>query len=101
MSRPKRLVRIIPVLFFLYLINFLDRVNISYAIDAGMFQYLGVPAKQVGVIASIASSLFFVGYFIPQIFSNLGINKQVWYKEDLCSSLHCLGDNNYLNWFRN
>ncbi len=75
LSRPKRLVRIIPIVLVLYLINFLDRVNISYAIDAGMFQYLGVPSAQVGVIASLASSLFFVGYFIPQIFSNLGINK--------------------------
>jgi len=63
------------MLFFLYIVNFLDRVNISYAIDAGMFQYLGVSAKEVGIIASLASSLFFVGYFIPQIFSNLGINR--------------------------
>jgi len=74
-SRQKRFLRIIPMLFFLYIVNFLDRVNISYAIDAGMFQYLGVPSKEVGIIASLASSLFFVGYFIPQIFSNLGINK--------------------------
>ncbi|MEM4086212.1 MAG: MFS transporter [Saccharolobus sp.] len=74
-SRPKRILRIIPILFVLYLINFLDRVNISYAIDAGMFQYLGIAKDQVGIIASLASSLFFVGYFIPQIFSNLGINK--------------------------
>lgn len=74
-SRPKRLIRIIPILFVLYLINFLDRVNISYAIDAGMFQYLGVPSAKIGIIASLASSLFFVGYFIPQIFSNLGINR--------------------------
>ncbi|ARM75565.1 MFS transporter [Acidianus manzaensis] len=74
-SRPKRLIRLLPILFFLYLVNFLDRVNISYAIDAGMFQYLGVSKAEVGIIASFASSLFFVGYFIPQIFSNLGINK--------------------------
>jgi len=50
-SRRKRFLRIIPTLFFLYIINFLDRVNISYAIDAGMFQYLGVPNKEVGIIA--------------------------------------------------
>ncbi|BFH72075.1 hypothetical protein SJAV_00190 [Sulfurisphaera javensis] len=74
-SREKRIIRILPILFFLYFINFLDRVNISYAIDAGTFQYLGVAKNQVGIIASFASSLFFVGYFIPQIFSNLGINK--------------------------
>ncbi|EZQ07059.1 MULTISPECIES: MFS transporter [Acidianus] len=74
-SRRKRMIRIIPIVFFLYLINFLDRVNISYAIDAGMFNFLGVPSKEADFIASIASSLFFVGYFIPQIFSNLGINR--------------------------
>ncbi|AAK41728.1 MFS transporter [Saccharolobus solfataricus] len=74
-SRHKRYLRILPILFFLYIVNFLDRVNISYAIDAHMFQYLGVPTRQVGIIASLASSLFFIGYFIPQIFSNLGINR--------------------------
>ncbi|AWR96939.1 MFS transporter [Acidianus sulfidivorans JP7] len=74
-SRRKRMIRLLPVLFFLYIVTFLDRVNISYAIDAGMFQYLGVSKNEVGIIASFASSLFFVGYFIPQIFSNLGINK--------------------------
>ncbi|WMT50437.1 MAG: hypothetical protein RE471_05500 [Ferroplasma sp.] len=31
-SLKKRYIRIAPILFFLYVINFLDRVNLSYAI---------------------------------------------------------------------
>ncbi|BCS92489.1 MAG: MFS transporter [Metallosphaera javensis (ex Sakai et al. 2022)] len=53
----------------------MDRVNISYAISAGMFRDLGVPKTSADLIASIASSLFFVAYAIPQVFSNLGISR--------------------------
>lgn len=74
-SLQKRLVRIVPIVFFLYLVNFLDRVNISYAINAGMFNDLGVHGGQASIVASLASALFFVGYFIPQVFSNLGITR--------------------------
>ncbi|MEM2662770.1 MAG: MFS transporter [Metallosphaera sp.] len=74
-SSSKRIVRLLPILFYLYLVNFLDRVNISYAISAGMFRDLGVPKTSADLIASIASSLFFVAYAIPQVFSNLGISR--------------------------
>ncbi|AEB95776.1 MFS transporter [Metallosphaera cuprina] len=75
LSSSKRAIRLLPVLFYLYIVNFLDRVNISYAISAGMFRDLGVPKDSADLIASVASSLFFVAYAIPQVFSNLGINR--------------------------
>ncbi|QGR19764.1 MFS transporter [Stygiolobus azoricus] len=71
----KRVTHIILFVLVLYLINFLDRVNISYAIDAGMFKDLGLSSAAATVAASLASSLFFIGYFIPQIFSNLLISR--------------------------
>ncbi len=74
-SLKKRYIRIAPVLFFLYVVNFLDRVNLSYAIEAGMFQDIGVRTSQTDLIAGIASSLFFVAYAIPQVFTTLQINK--------------------------
>ncbi len=73
-SRRMRYVRIAPILFFLYVVNFLDRVNLSYAISAGMFPDIGVPASSADLIAGIASALFFAAYAIPQVFTTLKIN---------------------------
>lgn len=69
-----RYLRLAPVLFFLYVINFLDRVNLSYAIAAGMFPDIGIPKSSADLIAGIASALFFVAYAIPQVFTTLRIN---------------------------
>ena len=74
-SLKKRYIRIAPIVFFLYVVNFLDRVNLSYAISAGMFTDIGAPASSADLIAGIASALFFVAYAIPQVFTTLRINK--------------------------
>ncbi|MCL4323356.1 MAG: MFS transporter [Candidatus Thermoplasmatota archaeon] len=74
-SRKRRYLRLAPILFFLYVVNFLDRVNLSYGIDAGMFKDIGASASSASLIAGIASALFFVAYAIPQIFTNLQINR--------------------------
>ncbi len=74
LSLKKRYIRLAPILFFLYVINFLDRVNLSYGIAAGMFKDIGAPASSAGLIAGIASALFFVAYAIPQVFTTLRIN---------------------------
>ncbi len=73
-SLKMRYLRLAPILFFLYVINFLDRVNLSYAIAAGMFPDLGVPKSSADLIAGIASALFFVAYAVPQVFTTLRIN---------------------------
>ena len=71
----KAFARITVLVFILYIINFLDRVNIGYAIAGGMFSTLGIPASSADTVAGLASAIFFVAYFIPQIFSNLGITR--------------------------
>ena len=70
-SRKRRYLRLAPILFFLYVVNFLDRVNLSYGIDAGMFKDLWASASSASLIAGIASALFIVAYATPQIFTNL------------------------------
>ncbi len=62
--------RIIPFIFILYIIAFLDRVNIGYA-ALDMNQDLGLTAKNLGFI----SGIFFIGYFIFEIPSNIFMNK--------------------------
>ncbi len=74
LSLKKRYIRLAPILFFLYVVNFLDRVNLSYGIDAGMFKDIGASAANADLIAGIASALFFVAYAIPQVFTTLRIN---------------------------
>jgi ACS family tartrate transporter-like MFS transporter len=74
-SLRSRYIRIAPIVFFLYVVNFLDRVNLSYAISAGMFTDIGALKSDANLIAGIASAMFFVAYAIPQVFTTLRVNK--------------------------
>lgn len=60
--RRKKFLRIVPFLFILYVISFLDRTNISYA-TLTMSKELHFTAAAFGLGAGI----FFVGYLIFQI----------------------------------
>lgn len=68
--------RIIPFVFVLYIISFLDRINISFA-ALTMNQELAITSKQFGWVAGI----FFFGYFLFEIPSNLMLHKigaRIW-----------------------
>jgi len=54
--------RLLPFLFLLYVANYLDRTNISYAM-LGMKGDLGMTDSVFGT----ASGIFFIGYFVLQI----------------------------------
>jgi sugar phosphate permease len=62
--------RIIPFVFVLYIISFLDRINISFA-ALTMNKELVITSKQFGWVAGI----FFFGYFLFEIPSNLLLHK--------------------------
>jgi ACS family tartrate transporter-like MFS transporter len=62
--------RIIPFLFLLYIVAFLDRINIGFA-ALTMNKALGITAQQFGMVAGI----FFFGYVIFEIPSNLLLHK--------------------------
>ncbi|UWU24295.1 MFS transporter (plasmid) [Rhizobium sp. CB3060] len=68
--------RIVPFIMVLYLIAFIDRVNIGFA-SLTMNQDLGFSSTVFGVGAGI----FFLGYFLFEIPSNLILNKvgaRIW-----------------------
>jgi MFS transporter, ACS family, tartrate transporter len=56
------MMRIMPYVFLLYIIAFLDRVNVSYAALA-MKDDLGFSDEVLGLGAGI----FFIGYFLLEI----------------------------------
>jgi D-galactonate transporter len=73
-SKVKRF--LIPYMFLLYVINFLDRVNLGFA-ALKMNKDLGLSAEQFG----FAAGIFFIGYLIFQVPSNLMLHKigaRVW-----------------------
>ncbi|OMP68930.1 MFS transporter, partial [Agrobacterium tumefaciens] len=68
--------RIVPFIMLLYFVAFLDRVNIGFA-ALTMNQDLGFSSTVFGVGAGI----FFVGYFLFEVPSNLILNKvgaRIW-----------------------
>ena len=69
-------IRILSFVFVLYVIAFLDRVNIGFA-ALTMNKELGITSQQFGLLAGI----FFLGYFIFEVPSNLLLYKigaQIW-----------------------
>ena len=59
-------IRILPILFCCYLVNYVDRVNVSFA-------QLRISASlEIGPAAyGFGAGLFFIGYFFLQVPSNL------------------------------
>ncbi|HZG60199.1 MAG TPA: MFS transporter [Anoxybacillus sp.] len=62
--------RIIPYIFILYIISFLDRVNIGYA-ALDMNKDLGLTASTMGLI----SGIFFFGYLLFEVPSNIFMHR--------------------------
>ncbi|GJF11768.1 MFS transporter [Mycolicibacterium cyprinidarum] len=63
--------RLIPFLVLLYVVNYLDRVNISFAGPSGMNADLAMSATMFG----FASGIFFLGYLLLEVPSNIALNK--------------------------
>jgi MFS family permease len=58
-----RWLHIIPATIIVYIVAFLDRANISFAIAGGMSKELGMAAS----VSGLAAGIFFVGYLCLQI----------------------------------
>ena len=75
--------RILPFVFLLYVIAYLDRINIGFA-ALTMNKELAITSQQFGFLAGI----FFLGYFIFEVPSNLLLYKigaRVWMARILIS----------------
>lgn len=74
----KAMLRLIPFLFFLYVIAYLDRVNVSFA----KLQMNELPwLKDRPDIYGFAAGIFFIGYFLFEVPSNLMMQKvgaKIW-----------------------
>ena len=57
-----RWARLIPIAILVYIISFMDRTNIGFALD-GLHNDLGIDATQQG----LAAGVFFIGYLTLQI----------------------------------
>ncbi len=76
-------IRILPYLFVLYVICYLDRVNIAIA-ALTMNQDLAITSQQFGLLTGI----FFIGYFLFEVPSNLMLHKigaRIWIARILIS----------------
>ena len=76
-------IRILPFVFILYVIAFLDRINIGFA-ALTMNRDLAITSQQFGMLAGV----FFFGYFIFEVPSNLMLHKvgaRVWIARILLS----------------
>ncbi len=75
--------RLIPFLFVLYVVAFVDRINIGFA-ALTMNKELGITSQQYG----LAAGIFFIGYFLFEVPSNLMLHKvgaRVWIARILLS----------------
>jgi MFS transporter, ACS family, tartrate transporter len=75
--------RIIPFVFVLFVVNFLDRANIAFA-ALTMNKELSITSQQYGFVAGI----FFLGYFIFEVPSNLMLHRfgaRIWIARILIS----------------
>jgi sugar phosphate permease len=76
-------IRILPYLFLLYVVSYLDRINIGFA-ALTMNKDLAITSQQFGLLVGI----FFFGYFLFEIPSNLMLHKvgaRVWIARILIS----------------
>ena len=65
---PKVTRRVIPFVFILYIVNYIDRANVGYA-SLQMNRELGLSSQAFG----LAAGLFFIGYFIFEVPSNVAL----------------------------
>jgi len=72
--------RLIPLLFFCYIIAYVDRINVGFA-KLHLREALGVDETIFGSVYGFGAGLFFIGYFIFEVPSNLILQRvgaRVW-----------------------
>ncbi|MBP1667300.1 MAG: major facilitator superfamily 1 [Bacteroidetes bacterium] len=62
--------RLLPLLFVCYIIAYIDRINVGFA-KLQLREVIGVNEDVFGAIYGIGAGLFFIGYFLFELPSNL------------------------------
>lgn len=71
---------IIPLLFVCYIIAYIDRINVGFA-KLQLQEVLGVDTSVFGSVYGLGAGLFFIGYFMFEVPSNLimqRVGARIW-----------------------
>ncbi|MCW1921091.1 MFS transporter [Luteolibacter arcticus] len=66
--------RLIPLLFVCYIVAYIDRINVGFA-KSHLEPVIGVDPKIFGEVFGTGAGLFFIGYFLFEVPSNLVLQK--------------------------
>lgn len=66
--------RLIPLLFFCYITAYIDRINVGFA-KLHLREVLGVDEKVFSSVYGFGAGLFFIGYFLFEVPSNLVLQR--------------------------
>lgn len=72
--------RLIPLLFICYIIAYVDRINVGFA-KLQLQEVLGVDDRVFGTVYGLGAGLFFIGYFLFEVPSNLILQRvgaRIW-----------------------
>lgn len=72
--------RLIPFLFLLYIVAYIDRINVGFA-KLQLREAIGVDPAAAGTVFGFGAGLFFLGYFLFEVPSNLilkRIGARIW-----------------------
>ena len=72
--------RLLPLLFFCYIIAYIDRINVGFA-KLHLREVLGVSEEKFSSAYGLGAGLFFIGYFLFEVPSNLILQRvgaRVW-----------------------
>lgn len=72
--------RLLPLLFVCYIIAYIDRINVGFA-KLQLQQVLGVDPAVFGRVYGLGAGLFFIGYFLFEVPSNLILHRvgaRIW-----------------------
>lgn len=66
--------RLLPLLFLCYIVAYIDRINVGFA-KLQLQQVLGVDPAEYGHVYGLGAGLFFIGYFLCEVPSNLILHR--------------------------
>ena len=72
--------RLVPLLFCCYVIAYIDRINVGFA-KLQLQEALGINAAVFGQVYGLGAGLFFIGYFLFEVPSNLILQRvgaRIW-----------------------